>query len=768
MRAKRQSLTRGGPSCAPWARQAHGAARTLMSMPLGMVVGLVTLVAAAVVSSAAHGPSSQGPAGTGFTYQGRLDNGGWPITGGCDMVFHLYDQPAGGSQVGGPIAATVELARGLFTVDLDFGAAAFGDGDARWLEVAVQCPGDAAYATLPRQALTATPYALYAQVAPWSGLIGVPAGFADGVDNDTQYTAEAGQGLLLTGTTFSMDSTLYQKRVSELCGSGYAIREVREDGSVVCEPTYNGDITAVNAGTGLLGGGDNGDVTLTADADYLQRRVADACWVGSSIRAIDAAGSVTCEPDGNTAYLAGNQLELNDHTFSVLEGAGSGLDADTLDGQQAVFYQNADNINSGTLDVARFSAHADLVTEGYLDDAAGDLAQNNGTPQENLNADLLDSHTSAFYQNVSNIIAGTLGHAFFSAYGDLQAEDKLGTANAIAVNTGLLQPSLNAQYLNGLPSTSYQRRVTGTCASGSAIAQISDTGGVDCNSVGGGTITGVSGGNGLTGGGLTGDVTLDMALTYRLPQNCTNNQLPKWNDTATKWECRADNNSGGTITGVTAGTGLSGGGTSGNVTLSANTAEVQARVSSSCASGSSIRQINADGTVVCEPDSDTQYSAGSGLELNSTTFSADTDYLQSRVTGTCSGTQAMREINADGTVTCESIPQGDITAVWGSSGLTGGGDSGAVTLAVNFAVYDGVFTTECTRGDREPTPVAMISSADSFCVLVGVYAYDTDLNVMSYCEVFEDAGVWKLKAVCGDEGGGTAIGYRCKAMCMTW
>ena len=57
---------------------------------------------------------------------------------------------------------------------------------------------------------------------------------------------------------------------------------------------------------------------------------------------------------------------------------------------------------------------------------------------------------------------------------------------------------------------------------------------------------------------------------------------------------------GGTITGVIAGTGLTGGGSSGSVTLNANTGVLQSRVSSSCASGSSIRAIAADGTVTCQ------------------------------------------------------------------------------------------------------------------------------------------------------------------------
>ena len=58
----------------------------------------------------------------------------------------------------------------------------------------------------------------------------------------------------------------------------------------------------------------------------------------------------------------------------------------------------------------------------------------------------------------------------------------------------------------------------------------------------------------------------------------------------------------GTISGVTAGTGLTGGGTLGPVTLDADTTVLQQRVSGICAAGSSILVINQDGTVSCETD----------------------------------------------------------------------------------------------------------------------------------------------------------------------
>jgi hypothetical protein len=99
--------------------------------------------------------------GTAFTYQGQLKSGGSGVTGACEMAFRLFDAATVGNPVGVPLTQTVAVNEGLFTSQLDFGAGAF-QGDARWLEIAVKCPGDATFTPLSRQALTAAPYALFA------------------------------------------------------------------------------------------------------------------------------------------------------------------------------------------------------------------------------------------------------------------------------------------------------------------------------------------------------------------------------------------------------------------------------------------------------------------------------------------------------------------------------------------------------------------------------------------------------------------------------
>jgi hypothetical protein len=105
---------------------------------------------------------------TGFTYQGRLSDSA--ATGGSyNIRFRLFDAETGGSQIpdaNTEVTTLVTVSNGVFTVKLDFGAAAFDTAQPRYLEISVKKPADADYTTLsPRQEITSAPFAIRAKNA---------------------------------------------------------------------------------------------------------------------------------------------------------------------------------------------------------------------------------------------------------------------------------------------------------------------------------------------------------------------------------------------------------------------------------------------------------------------------------------------------------------------------------------------------------------------------------------------------------------------------
>lgn len=141
-----------------------------------------------------------------FTFQGALDDGGSPAAGAYDFRFILYDDGVAGSQVG-PVATVNDLAvsGGIFTTQLDFGAAAF-DGAARWVEVQVRAGASSGSYTVlsPRQPVTATPYALYAKNIPLAGNgSSTSASHSDHGHFGQIFTGSATTGLQINSTAAS-------------------------------------------------------------------------------------------------------------------------------------------------------------------------------------------------------------------------------------------------------------------------------------------------------------------------------------------------------------------------------------------------------------------------------------------------------------------------------------------------------------------------------------------------------------------------------------
>jgi hypothetical protein len=178
-------------------------------------------------------------------------------------------------------------------------------------------------------------------------------------------------------------------------------------------------------------------------------------------------------------------------------------------------------------------------------------------------------------------------------------------------------------------------------------------------------------------------------------------QSLKWDGSA--WVAAPDEN-----TTYSAGAGLVLSGT----VFSADPAYLQLRVTGVCADGFYMRQVNGDGSVLCSPDADTTYAAGVGLVLTGTVFGADTTYLQRRVSQACPNGYSIQQVYGDGTVLCTVGQGGDITAVYVGPGLLGGGAAGAVTLTVNFSGTGSADTVARADHNHDATYAPIVHTHD--------------------------------------------------------
>jgi hypothetical protein len=137
---------------------------------------------------------------TSFSYQGRITDGGTAANGIYDMQFKLFDSSGAGSgnQIGSTVTnSAVMVTNGVFTVPLDYGAAAFSGAD-RYLEIGLRLAGSPnPYTVLaPRQQVISTPYAIRSATTTQ----------ADTATNAQQLGGVAANQYVQTGDTRLSDS----------------------------------------------------------------------------------------------------------------------------------------------------------------------------------------------------------------------------------------------------------------------------------------------------------------------------------------------------------------------------------------------------------------------------------------------------------------------------------------------------------------------------------------------------------------------------------
>ena len=190
----------------------------------------------------------------------------------------------------------------------------------------------------------------------------------------------------------------------------------------------------------------------------------------------------------------------------------------------------------------------------------------------------------------------------------------------------------------------------------------------------------------------------------------------------------------GDIEGVTAGSGLTGGGTSSTVSIAIDPTYTQRRVSSSCSAGTSIRAIAEDGTVTCETDDTGSGSVPSGT-VNGQVLLWSTDqwvastppWVTTASLGTGVATALGFAPNVSGGFLLYSTYAADPLIAWDSATMTeqvGVPSTGTNTVGVKsgvFQTYDADLTTWAgvTPGTGVATFLATPSSANLAAAVTG-------------------------------------------------
>jgi trimeric autotransporter adhesin len=356
--------------------------------------------------------------GTAFTYQGHLNAGGVAANGSYDLQFMLFITNTTGVAIAGPVTnSATAVSNGLFTTAIDFGPGVF-IGESNWLDIAVRTNNGGAFTELaPRQQVTPTPYAIYAEGAASAN--SVSAGNISGVVPLTELPP-----VLVTNNAMgvTLSGNLFGNFGGSFFGNGAGLTGLNATTLSGMAATAFWQLGGNNVSVGqVLGSTNNQSVVFEANGQQIMVLQPDPTDVGAPN--IVAGSPVNYLTEGRFGPVHGSAILVGGSTYdanyaqaftnfiaasysTIAGGAGNTValgngagqsepDFNFIGGGMGNTVNNASVVGGGALNTAGAEVGYAAVVGGYHNNASGDGAFVGGGG--------LDDQTAS---DLRNVIAG--------------------------------------------------------------------------------------------------------------------------------------------------------------------------------------------------------------------------------------------------------------------------------------------------------------------------------------------------------------------------